>query len=526
MYYFEGLQRWVHFVPVTDDSDVENIIDMEARENPRVIQTDCRQWPQIRLDTPEPGRGVGIYETAAYALRGDLFRQSHGFTAQPQTTLNRKSKCNIPSGKNLVLTASRIRTFHNSVSSRAECHGVLPPRVFDCGNRVGQDASQDRLPSRRARSHNDQELPCAVRRRKMTSPAPVGGSFRTRNRALDLCAALSHDFPDFRFGEKPNRGAPGLDKVQVKEALEMIQELTVEDDQARFSEKEVVTALYRSLLGRTPDPAGLDGHIQGMRNNGLVHTFTDFANSLEFRNRVVTTPARGGSHPKTGDGCAGPSLAGGQGQALGPCSPRLEQSRETELYYSVLTAPQFRAEEIQQSDRIENFYATGANDMAYFDAFLQRNGVVVPANAVVAEFGCGVGRVTRLLARRFSKVLAFDVSAPHLKAASERIKAENIKNVEFIALADPSGLNRLRDIDLFFSLIVLQHNPPPIIADILEHACRGLKPDGIALFRRRSMGWVIPSRPKIILKATTRKARWKCISFPNGKYSRFFKGQM
>ena len=33
MYYFEGLQRWVHFVPVTDDSDVENIIDMEASES-------------------------------------------------------------------------------------------------------------------------------------------------------------------------------------------------------------------------------------------------------------------------------------------------------------------------------------------------------------------------------------------------------------------------------------------------------------------------------------------------------------
>ena len=30
MFYFDGLQRWVHFVPVVDDGDVENIIDMEA----------------------------------------------------------------------------------------------------------------------------------------------------------------------------------------------------------------------------------------------------------------------------------------------------------------------------------------------------------------------------------------------------------------------------------------------------------------------------------------------------------------
>ncbi len=32
MYYFDSMQRWVHFVPVTDDGDVENIIDMEACE--------------------------------------------------------------------------------------------------------------------------------------------------------------------------------------------------------------------------------------------------------------------------------------------------------------------------------------------------------------------------------------------------------------------------------------------------------------------------------------------------------------
>ena len=263
----------------------------------------------------------------------------------------------------------------------------------------------------------------------------------------------------------------------------MIQEMAAESDQARFSEKEVVTALYRSLLGRTPDPAGLDGHIQGMRNNGLIHTFNDFANSPEFRNRVAKTPGGVALTQKPAMEVQVHLSQADKGKLWAHVRRVWSGLGETELYYSVLTDPKFRTEELQQANQIEHFYATGANDMAYFDAFLQRNGVVLPANAVVAEFGCGVGRVTRLLARRFSKVLAFDVSAPHLKAASERIRAENINNVEFITLADPSGLKRLKDIDLFFSLIVLQHNPPPIIADILEHACHGLKPDGIAFFQ-------------------------------------------
>jgi hypothetical protein len=37
LYYFEGMQPWVHYVPVTDDSDVENIIDLEA-SNPALFK--------------------------------------------------------------------------------------------------------------------------------------------------------------------------------------------------------------------------------------------------------------------------------------------------------------------------------------------------------------------------------------------------------------------------------------------------------------------------------------------------------
>ena len=70
----------------------------------------------------------------------------------------------------------------------------------------------------------------------------------------------------------------------------MIQELTVESDQARFSEKEVVTALYRSLLGRTPDPAGFDAHLKNIRDKGLVHVLVDFMGSAEFRHRYQATP--------------------------------------------------------------------------------------------------------------------------------------------------------------------------------------------------------------------------------------------
>jgi FkbM family methyltransferase len=70
----------------------------------------------------------------------------------------------------------------------------------------------------------------------------------------------------------------------------MIRELTAESDQARFSENDVVTALYRSLLGRTPDPSGFDAHMKSMRVNGLVHVVGEFVGSAEFRNRYQLAP--------------------------------------------------------------------------------------------------------------------------------------------------------------------------------------------------------------------------------------------
>src|SRR5271169_236009 len=46
-----------------------------------------------------------------------------------------------------------------------------------------------------------------------------------------------------------------------------------------------------------------------------------------------------------------------------------------------------------------------------------------------------------------------------------------------------SSLARLTNVDLFFSIIVLQHNPPPVILGILDAAFAGLRPGGLAFFQ-------------------------------------------
>jgi len=62
--------------------------------------------------------------------------------------------------------------------------------------------------------------------------------------------------------------------------------------------------------------------------------------------------------------------------------------------------------------------------------------------------------------------------------AEHELAARGVNNVEFRLLRRREDLRALKGADLFHSVIVLQHNPPPIIADILQHALNGLNAGG------------------------------------------------
>jgi SAM-dependent methyltransferase len=158
----------------------------------------------------------------------------------------------------------------------------------------------------------------------------------------------------------------------------------------------------------------------------------------------------------------------------------------TDPYWSVLTDERWRLKNMSADARhatLDAFYDTGAGDRQRMDDWLTRNDITISRNAVCVEYGCGVGRVTRALARRFGRIIAFDISQPHIEAAERRLSGEGIGNVEFVLVRGPADLAKMAEADIFFSHIVLQHNPPPIIVDILDHAFAGLRPGGVAFFQ-------------------------------------------
>jgi SAM-dependent methyltransferase len=155
----------------------------------------------------------------------------------------------------------------------------------------------------------------------------------------------------------------------------------------------------------------------------------------------------------------------------------------TEPHWSVLTDSRFLTGSRPTAEDFEFFFDSGRGGRNHLLAYLNRAGLSPSQFPVVAEYGCGLGRTTRWLAEDFAQVRAIDISAPHLALARSHLDRHRALNVSFIHLEGRDGLSHLAGIDLFFSLIVLQHNPPPVIMDILGHAFAGLNPGGVAFFQ-------------------------------------------
>lgn len=250
-----------------------------------------------------------------------------------------------------------------------------------------------------------------------------------------------------------------------------------------WTTEQIVTALYGALLRREPDPVGLEGHSENSNAFGLEYTITEFLRSPEFKNVAGATPGfvelnfRGPMPVQTN--CSREEL-----EALWTHIRDVwTHLGSTDALWSVLTHDRYRVSNFPDASTIANFYEGGHVDKNYLMAALSRNGFE-PANFdTLAEFGCGVGRTTRWLASAFRNIKAFDISESHITAARGHIASIGLSNVDFVHVSRPADLEKLQGIDLFFSLIVLQHNPPPIILDILRQAFIGLNTGGVAVFQ-------------------------------------------
>jgi SAM-dependent methyltransferase len=116
------------------------------------------------------------------------------------------------------------------------------------------------------------------------------------------------------------------------------------------------------------------------------------------------------------------------------------------------------------------------------DGILDRLEVAIRPTDDVLEIGCGLGRLTRVLAEKGATVRALDVSARMLERARE-LNPE-LGNVEWI-LGDGRSLSGVEDssVDVIHSHVVFQHIPDPdVTLGYVREMGRVLRPGGWAGF--------------------------------------------
>jgi SAM-dependent methyltransferase len=129
---------------------------------------------------------------------------------------------------------------------------------------------------------------------------------------------------------------------------------------------------------------------------------------------------------------------------------------------------------------VDRFWAEGRR---HLDALLAVVNAQLKAGEVVLDIGCGVGRLTRVLAERAAHVHAIDVSAEMLEQARE-LNA-HLTNVTWHH-GDGTTLHPVADdsIDAVVSHVVFQHIPDPeITLGYVREMGRVLRPGGWAAFQ-------------------------------------------
>lgn len=249
--------------------------------------------------------------------------------------------------------------------------------------------------------------------------------------------------------------------------------------------REEVLQAYTFFLGRPPESE--DVITAQMAAPSIDVLRKGFLSGLEFQN-IFYGPLTGEVPVRVARHLDSPPISV---QLEGPEDQRtamIERVARTwrdlgaeEPHWSVVTKDEYRQDVLAQN--LAEFYESGHDNFLTVRSFMARNGITIGPDWTAFELGCGVARVTAAMSGYFNKVVGCDISQPHLEIARAHCEGSGLHNVSFVQLTSLDVLGEVEPFDFFFSLIVLQHNPPPVMAAILDRIFARLNPGGVVMFQ-------------------------------------------
>jgi SAM-dependent methyltransferase len=240
-----------------------------------------------------------------------------------------------------------------------------------------------------------------------------------------------------------------------------------------------VRAAYRLILGREPENEKIVA-VLAERFSSLDELRHSFLSSEEYRtSAIIPQTLKPLSWEKISIATeASPEQLAMMVQHIEATWRSLGESKP---YWSVLADEKFRSDNIEKNQA--DFYEGGKAFKLILTRTAERCGIDLDRYESCFELGCGVGRLTVWISQMFEKVIAADISQSHLKIARQALKNFDRSNVQLIHLNSFARIHTLPEFDVFISVIVLQHNPPPVIAMLLRSILERLRPGGIAFFQ-------------------------------------------
>jgi hypothetical protein len=236
---------------------------------------------------------------------------------------------------------------------------------------------------------------------------------------------------------------------------------------------QVVIVLYKNLLGRKPENPEVVTEKVKLLQESFELGLCSFLESKEYLDKISSVFSLDGqieyrSSEKVYD------------ELLKRVRKTWGEYADESPFWGVLTEPIYQDSTELKDFQKELFYKSGKVDVEHLLTVLQKHGKD-PAKLSIFELGAGCGRLTWPLSDNFKFVYYSAIN--YLKITEKLLRDEDIQNASSIHLDSHESLNLLPKFDVFYSLITLQHSPPPIQYAILDKIFSNLNFEGLAVFQ-------------------------------------------